>query len=170
MLQQSYALLDVTYRQSGGEWGLDAAREFEEARSKAFWNRIISTITFRNNRLPTPADVLAGRPVVNTVDLGRQTVPIDRIVGSTERARATDFDRHFLPAQSHTRERWMSVNRAYQRGVTLPALELHQIGEEYFVADGHHRVSVARSHGQRYIDAHVIGLRVAGSEAITSEQ
>ena len=36
--------------------------------------------------------------------------------------------------------------------MALPAIELYKIGETYFVKDGNHRVSVAREHGQRFID------------------
>jgi hypothetical protein len=34
-------------------------------------------------------------------------------------------------------------------------VELIQIGQEYFVRDGHHRISVASSLGQAQIDARV---------------
>jgi ParB-like chromosome segregation protein Spo0J len=35
----------------------------------------------------------------------------------------------------------------------LPPIEVIQIGEHYFVNDGHHRISVARALGIAYIDA-----------------
>jgi hypothetical protein len=38
-------------------------------------------------------------------------------------------------------------------GVTLPPVELYKVGDAYFVKDGNHRISVARQHGLRYIDA-----------------
>ena len=47
----------------------------------------------------------------------------------------------------------MSVTRAYLRGIGLPPVELIQIGEVYFVRDGHHRISVAAALGQQEIDA-----------------
>jgi hypothetical protein len=37
---------------------------------------------------------------------------------------------------------------------------LHKIGDEYFVEDGNHRVSVARFHGVEWIDAEVTYSRV----------
>ena len=49
----------------------------------------------------------------------------------------------------------MSVTRAYLRGIGLPPVELIQIGEVYFVRDGHHRISVAAALGQQEIDAMV---------------
>lgn len=36
----------------------------------------------------------------------------------------------------------MTLAVARQQGVALPAVELIQVGDLYFVRDGHHRVSV----------------------------
>jgi len=41
----------------------------------------------------------------------------------------------------------------------VPPLELYQIGDDFFVLDGHHRVAIAREVGQEYLDAHVIEYR-----------
>jgi hypothetical protein len=37
----------------------------------------------------------------------------------------------------------------------LPPVELIQVGDVFFVRDGHHRVSVARAMGQEYAEAEV---------------
>jgi hypothetical protein len=37
-------------------------------------------------------------------------------------------------------------------------VELFKVGQGYFVRDGNHRVSVARAHGQEFIDAYVIEI------------
>ena len=41
-------------------------------------------------------------------------------------------------------------------GTVLPPVELIQVGDIYFVRDGHHRISVARALGEEYIDAEII--------------
>jgi len=46
-------------------------------------------------------------------------------------------------------------------GVTLPLVDLVQVGDVYFVRDGHHRISVARAFGQESIDAQVTVWEVA---------
>jgi hypothetical protein len=84
---------------------------------------------------------------------GVQAVPLDKIVGSVDRYR--DFDRMFLPTQSHTSERWRKISRARYQDISLPPVLLFKVGEVYFVVDGNHRVSVAREAGQEYIDAEV---------------
>jgi len=43
--------------------------------------------------------------------------------------------------------------------VDLPPVELYQVGQVYFVRDGHHRISVARERGQEYIEAEVIEMK-----------
>ena len=82
---------------------------------------------------------------------GTQTVPIGQIRGSE--GRCEDFDVAFHPLKEHAEERWVSVARAQLRGLGLPPVELIQVGEVYFVRDGHHRISVAAALGQQEIDA-----------------
>ena len=47
----------------------------------------------------------------------------------------------------------VNVAVARKTGVALPPVELIKVGEEYYVRDGHHRVSVAHAFGECYIDA-----------------
>lgn len=158
MVRQSYSLLTAGHQRQIGEQSVQANQEFDHARFKAQWNRLVSIATFRKNALLAPEDVFAGCRHAARTDVGVQTVPVGKIVGSTDRGQ--DFDRWFMPAQGHTRERWIRVNRAYLQGIALPPIDLWQVGDCYFVVDGHHRVSVARSHGQEYMDAHVIRIDV----------
>jgi hypothetical protein len=85
---------------------------------------------------------------------GVQTVPIHLIQGSE--GRSTDFDRDFYPLSAHTRERWLGIYDAQNAGEELPPVELIRLNERYFVRDGHHRISVARTLGRVYVDATVI--------------
>jgi hypothetical protein len=88
---------------------------------------------------------------------GMRTVEVEKITGSVGRYR--DFDESFLPLKRSMGERWGRIDRAYHRGVELPAVSLYKIGEAYFVRDGNHRVSVARYHGVVAIDAEVVEIR-----------
>ena len=51
---------------------------------------------------------------------------------------------------------------ARQQGKYLPAVVLVQVGDIYFVQDGHHRISVARALGQSEIEARVTIWQVSG--------
>jgi hypothetical protein len=96
------------------------------------------------------------------VRLGRRTVPVEKIVGSV--GRHEDFDGDFLPAKASLEARWKRIDRAYHRGEYLPPVVLRKLGEDYFVEDGNHRVSVARYQGVEWIDAVVMYSRVPKRE------
>jgi hypothetical protein len=91
---------------------------------------------------------------------GHRTVALDLIRGSEDRAE--DFDRDFFPLGHHNRNRWMGIAMARQQGIAMPAVQLIQVGDLYFVRDGHHRISVARALGEAYVEAEVTVWEVAG--------
>ena len=81
-------------------------------------------------------------------------MPLDAIVGSVDRA--VDFDRGLRPTSARLRSRWERIAAAQRRGEAFPPVSLYKIGDLYFVRDGHHRVSVAKSLGRTDIDAYVV--------------
>jgi hypothetical protein len=84
---------------------------------------------------------------------GNQVVAISQIRGSE--GRTADFDQDFRPLRETTLERWVSIFKARTQGQDLPPVDLVRVGDTFYVRDGHHRISVARALGQRYIDATV---------------
>ena len=52
-------------------------------------------------------------------------------------------------------QRWKRVDLAFREGLDLPPVVLYKIGDDYYVNDGNHRVSVARFEGVEMIDAEV---------------
>jgi hypothetical protein len=85
---------------------------------------------------------------------GIREIPIEKIDGTLEPSRATQFDRGFRPA-GPARTRWQSVWLAEERGEVLPPILVVRVGDHYAVRDGHHRVSVAKARGAVAIDAAV---------------
>jgi hypothetical protein len=85
---------------------------------------------------------------------GIKVVSINKIIGTE--GRAANFDIDFYPVSEESRERWVNMALAYLSRIPLPPIELIQIGDRYFVRDGHHRISVALSFGQTAMDAEVI--------------
>jgi hypothetical protein len=81
-------------------------------------------------------------------------VRLDQIVGSE--GRSADFDANFNPLKRHIRPRWVGIFIALQSGIPLPPVELIRMGNEYFVRDGHHRISVAKARGQLEIEARIV--------------
>lgn len=88
-------------------------------------------------------------------DMGRRVaeVPLANVVGTV--ARPHDFDQDFRLLNGHLRERWEGLARAVQSGLEPPPVDLVQLGELYFVSDGHHRVSVLRAQGRSVVTARV---------------
>ncbi len=132
--------------------------DFERAYHRSLWRKVIARLTGRSNELLPFDQVREALPYRGQRDIGLQTVPLDKIVGSVGRYR--DFDRAFLPTQRQTTERWVNIRRAHYRAVSLPPVELYKIGEVYFVKDGNHRISVARERKQVDIDAYVTEIDV----------
>jgi hypothetical protein len=85
---------------------------------------------------------------------GIRSVPLALIRGSE--GRSHDFDARFNPLRLSNESRWLSVAMARLKGVTLPPVALIQVGDTYYVRDGHHRISVAHALGERDIDAEVL--------------
>ena len=88
---------------------------------------------------------------------GRDTVEVARIVGSA--GKHDQFDDGFMPLRGASPERWKRIDRAYRSGEELPPVSLYKMDDDYFVQDGHHRVSVARFHGAEWIDADITEFR-----------
>jgi hypothetical protein len=87
----------------------------------------------------------------------RHTEEASRIVGSA--GKNEWFDEDFMPLRDASRERWKRIAWALRLGLELPPVSLYQLGEVYFVQDGHHRVSVSRFHGVEWMDAEVRQFR-----------
>ncbi|GAI00185.1 unnamed protein product, partial [marine sediment metagenome] len=58
--------------------------------------------------------------------------------------------------QNNTQDRYNSIKRALEGGVILPPVELYKIKDQYYVVDGHHRISAGKEMGQEYVDAQII--------------
>jgi hypothetical protein len=130
--------------------------DFTRARRRARLRAVVARIRreHTSNRLLSFDDVRRGRLVAdNRLYRGTRVVEVEEIVGSVGRWR--DFDRSFLPARTSMAERWKRIDRAFQRGEDSPPVELYEVGEAYFVVDGHHRVSVARYHDVPTVEATV---------------
>jgi hypothetical protein len=129
--------------------------DFTRARRRARLRALVGRIRREqaSNRLLSFDDVRSEHAANNRFYRGTRVVGVEEIVGSVGRWR--DFDQSFLPARASIGERWKRIDRAFQRGEDLPPVELYEIGDSYFVVDGHHRVSVARYHDVPTVEATV---------------
>lgn len=130
-----------------------AQRQFDRVFHHGWVSRLIDSIRGRSSALLCLADLQSPPPPDSEQILGLQTVPLGKILGSE--GRAHDFDRHFAPLHEHIRERWVSLAALRSEGHSLPPIELVQVGDDYYILDGHHRVSVARAFDDDTIEAYV---------------
>ena len=136
-------------------------RLFSHVRDRGQRGLILSALTRRSRRLLALDEVDVARAAQARQDVGIHMVPIRQIRGSE--SRSSDFDCDFNPLHDHNKRRWLNVATARRRGKALPPVKLIQVGDVYFVRDGHHRISVARALGQRDIEARVLVWKVNGS-------
>ncbi|GAA1075372.1 ParB N-terminal domain-containing protein [Tsukamurella spumae] len=134
----------------------DARSDFERSRRRANISRLAAWVRRRpgdvNDVLPYD-EVVSALGLVSDRKLGLQVIPVAQIVGSVDRTR--DFDRYFRPRSPALRARWQRLAAAQRRGESMPPIEVKQVGDLYFVVDGHHRVSIAFARGFTTIDAYV---------------
>jgi hypothetical protein len=146
--------------------------DFTRARRRARLRALVARVRreHTSNRLLSFDDVRRERVANNRLYRGTRVVEVDEIIGSVGRWR--DFDRSFLPARASVGHKWKRIDRAFHRAEDLPAVKLYEIGDAYFVVDGHHRVSVARYYYVPTVEATVVEFhprRPAAPVPITSK-
>ncbi len=133
-----------------------ASSDFNKARKKEIVTRLLGFLFRQRQELLSFEEVKSMlRPRAQSYR-GLQVVAVNLIVGSE--GRYLDFSNQFLPRKDHLRQRWERVDEAHINDIILPPISLYELGGVYFVRDGNHRVSVARSMGVENIDAEVIAL------------
>ena len=131
--------------------------DFHKARNKALFNEIQHLLNPEEVNLLSFNDIKQMIKPINETYVGMCTIPIEKIVGSE--GRYNDFDNHFFPKSSFLKNRWEHVDEAAIQDIILPAIKVYEIAGLYFVRDGNHRVSVAKSRGIEFIDAEVVSLQ-----------
>lgn len=114
--------------------------------------------------LPSLYDAYPGATTAPRRRIGLRSVPLDRVVGTLRHPSQNTAD--FLPLPrlrgQNWRARWQRINRAMDRLVPLPPVDLVQVGDDYYVEDGHNRVAAARAAAAVEIDADVTQLILPG--------
>lgn len=126
--------------------------DYARAHRRAVFARLVAWVRRGCSSLSAFDDVRRELGAENRRYVGPRTVEVCRVIGSVGRWK--EFDRGFMPARA-SEERWKRVDLAYQEGVDLPPVVLYKVGDDYYVHDGNHRVSVARYEGVEMIDAEV---------------
>ncbi len=120
----------------------------------------------RSGMLPSLFDVHPGASTAPRRRVGVRTIPLERVVGTLRHPSQNSPD--FLPLPRlrgrNWQARWQRLNRAMDRLEVLPPIDVVQVGEEYWVEDGHNRVAAALAAGAVDIDADTTQLLLPGVE------
>ena len=138
----------------------DVENDFLRARRRQFLTALADHLRRGRgdgHRLVRLDDVVGSLGWRGQRQLGVQTIRLESIVGTAGSRR--DFDRRFRPTSARVRDRWERLALAQRRGEAIPPIEVYRVGCAHFVADGHHRVSIAAATRQRLIDAYVTEVR-----------
>jgi hypothetical protein len=136
-----------------------AVRHFKSAWLHGITFRLLARILQRRPLLYDLTDIKSRLHMYGSHYAGIQVIHIDLIIGTE--GKSSDFDIQFHPRRETSRQRWIDVAMEYLCCFSLPPVQLTQIGDVYFVRDGHHRISVARAFGQMSIDAEVVTLKAS---------
>lgn len=146
---------------------MTTSHDFVKAHRHAVFQNIFSTFRWSNPDLLSFYEVTKLIKPESEAYKGMQTIPVRNIIGSENRYH--DFSSAFYPKNISLQRRWESVDAANLDDVILPPISVYKLGQWYFVRDGNHRVSVARSKGVEFIDAEVVELtsKIPLEEGIT---
>ncbi|MGH2786960.1 MAG: hypothetical protein ACRDJV_03490 [Actinomycetota bacterium] len=131
--------------------------KFERAMRTDVYRRLTSLVRRKPRSHLRALDDLRSR--VRLFDqryVGIRPIRVQKVVGTA--SGTEDFGADFLPRRPEVSDRWMRLERAFPDG-DFPPILAFQVGDSYFVVDGHHRVAIARQRGIEYIDAEVTELR-----------
>lgn len=127
------------------------ANEFSALRTRALLDIVWTKLIGKNTKLARfPEAAFQKGP--NRKLIGVKDIPVTEIIGTLYRH--NDFDHQFRPLKKHLRDRWVNIYLLHEKDGWPPIL-VHRVGDHYYVEDGHHRVSVARSLGMEFIQAKV---------------
>ncbi len=158
-LQQTLDLSSYSQADRTAQASRKALHAFYNALTQGWWGKMRANLSNRPQRLLDLNDVESQGSVRNRHYAGIKTVRLNQIRGSE--GRTEDFDANFKPLQVRSKDRWVSIAKAQLTDQALPLVDLIQIGETYYVRDGHHRISVAQSLGQESIEAEVTVWQMA---------
>ena len=138
---------------------IQSEAEFNRAKSRGFWEIIFSRVVGRRPHLLPLDQVINSAQFEPATYQGLQDVRLEQIVGSA--GRQGDFTHRFAPCagDERSKERWRLIYTLAVSGAGFPPVELYQVGDRYFVQNGHHRISVAATLGWPTIQAYVTIVR-----------
>lgn len=145
---------------------LMGVQRFENATVRAMMQEMFGRLRGKPTHLRNFDEARESLSAWQEIHRGLQDIPLERIIGSV--GRHQDFTRSFLPKSAVSKERWSRVFAEIMGELGLPPVEVYDLGGEYYVRDGHHRISVANELGFKTIQAYVTEVQIPSAD--TGEQ
>lgn len=137
---------------------LMGVQRFENAAVRAMLQEMIGRLRGKPTHLQSFDQVRERFSAWQEIERGLHDIPLERIVGSV--GRHQDFTRSFLPKSAVSKERWSLIFAEVMGELGLPPVEVYDLCGNYYVRDGHHRISVARELGFKTIEAYVTEVQI----------
>ncbi|MFW6022336.1 MAG: ParB N-terminal domain-containing protein [Halanaerobiaceae bacterium] len=99
-------------------------------------------------------DEVEGKKLKYRTYKGTKPIDVTKIVGSVGRCQRDNF--LSVDKESH---RYKNIKDALEKMKNLPAIQVYDVDEEYYIVDGHHRVEASKEIGKDFLDAEVIEYR-----------
>lgn len=126
---------------------------FNQSLHRSWLHRLWANLTRHCNCLEDLDEKLKNSIVEASRYVGLKPVDIGRIHGTL--GKSDEFDADFCPTQERSRNRWIGIALEKLYGRDLPPVDLIEVNGNFYVRDGHHRISVSRAMGQDFIDAEI---------------
>lgn len=130
-----------------------ASQAFQRALRNGRREAFLSRVWQRSCHLVPFETVKTKLHLICRLEKGRQEIQLDQIVGSV--GKPEFFTRSLMPSNGSLENRWTNIYDLMLGFRGYPPIEVYKVDEEYFILDGHHRASVARSLGNPTIEAYV---------------
>jgi hypothetical protein len=109
------------------------------------------------------SEVRRGR-LLRRYQRGLVLAPVEKVVGSVNKS--ASMNRRFRYKSGKVDARLRRLRQINKWGMcALPPVELYQLGDEYYVVDGHHRMALALENDQPEVDAYVTVYEIEPAEA-----
>lgn len=144
-----------------------ARQAFNDMMFNGIKHRLLNRMTGKRRSLIAFEELRDSMQLAGQHDAGIRTLQICQIIGSV--GRSNDFDAGFHLISGDLTMRWIAVAQAIFTGRELPPIDVYKVDDSYFVIDGNHRVSVMKTLGQDFIEAHVIEIHLEDERCQTQE-
>src|SRR5690554_3647447 len=109
---------------------------------------------FRKPRYKSFSDEVSGRRLISRSYKGTKAIDVNRIVGSVGRCQQD----HTISVDKGS-QRYKNVKNALENLKNLPAIQVYDLDNEYYIVDGHHRVEASKEIGKDFLDAEIIEFK-----------